>query len=487
MNVKVGNTRAIWEPVPGSPQAHFMSRTESEGLYGGAAGGMKTETLMHWPVKDLLRIPGIQALFLRREYAQLRDVLQRAQQFFIPLGAKFNSTTRTFKFPNGSIYEFNGLQHEQDKYNFQGRAFDRIIFDELTQFTETQYLYLFSRNRGLNNPDLPGRVRAGTNPGGVGHGWTRRRFIEALKPYRTRFFLRINDEDIRVHPETPFAKSRFWIPARVQDNPYYRNTEYVANLMALPEDERRALLEGDWTVFSGQFFKMWRRGIHVLEPFNLPKDWRYFGAYDYGYSSPACYLLMAVDFDGNVYVVREMYQEELSIKDQADRIRQIEDGIKVSARVADTQIFEHRKQDEAGSDDTIALTFQKYGISFVKANKDRMNGWAAMKEYLSWEGNYDGTRASLTRKPALYVTENCHNVIREVEDAVYSSSDAAFIGNKKSRIEDLDTRGSDHGLDPARYGLMYVYKPRKRTDKEPTWQEKFMPKQKKAKGILYFK
>lgn len=490
--VQTGKTRAIWEPIPNSPQVEFMSRTDDEVLFGGAAGGAKTESLLHYPVRDLLRIPKLQALYIQRENNRMRDVLVRAQEFFIPLGATYNKTEQTFTFPNGSRYEFGHMEHEESKVRYQGRAFEIICFDELTQFTESQYLYLFSRNRGAFNPQYRAKMRAATNPGGIGHGWVRSRFVDALVPGRTRFFVRINNEDRRCHPDTPFAKSRAFIPSRVTDNPYYRNTAYVANLMALPENERRALLEGDWNAFEGQFFRMWRRNIHVVEPFELPKDWAYFGAYDYGHSSPACYLLAGINREGDVYFVRELYKEELSIREQAEAIIELESGIKVSGRIADNQIFEHRMKNEPGSDDTIDQIFYRESggrVSFGRSNKERMSGWAAMKEYMAWDGNYDGTLASLTRRPQFYVTANCTNLIREIEGAVYSQlGNAQSIMNKKSRIEDLDTRGSDHALDPARYLIQYVYAPRPVKPRQITVREMFLEqgKPRPPKGVMKF-
>lgn len=492
MSVQVGKTRAIWEPVANSPQTEFMSRTEDEVLFGGAAGGMKTMSLLHYPVRDLLRIPKLQALYCQRENNRMRDVLVLAQEYFIPLGATYNKTEQIFVFPNGSRYEFGHMEHEDSKYRYMGRGFDIICFDELTQFTESQYLYLFSRNRGVSNPGYRAKMRAATNPGGIGHSWVKARFVDALVPYKTRFFIRVNNEDLRCHPETPFAKSRAFIPSRVTDNPYYRDSAYVANLMALPDNERRALLEGDWNAFEGQFFRKWRRNIHVVEPFQLPQDWAYFGAYDYGYSSPACYLLAGVNYDGDVYFVREFYQEELSIREQAEAILQLESGIKVSARIADNQIFEHRMKNDPGTDDSIDQVFYRESngkISFGRSNKDRLSGWAAMKEYLAWEGNYDGTLESLSRRPRMYVTANCTNLIREIEGAVYSQlGNAQSISNKTTRIEDLDTRGSDHALDPARYLLQFIYAPRKIKQRQPTVREMFLEqgRPQRPRGVMKF-
>lgn len=484
--LKANNTYG-WRPVENSPQEQFLRRCEFEGMFGGAAGGMKTETLLNLPIPDLLKFPAISAAFFRREYGMMEDVLARARELFMPLGAEFNESKRRFTFQNGSRYYFHHLQHEKDKLKYQGREFEIILFDELTQFTESQYLYLFSRCRG--NPAVHWRVRSATNPGGIGHGWVKRRFVEALKPLRTGFFLKINGEDVRVHPDTKHGRSRFWVPSKVWDNPFYRNSDYVANLMALPEELRKMLLEGEWDVFAGQFFDMWRKGVHVVEPFRLPEYWHYFGGFDYGYRNPTCYLIMAVDPDGGAWIVREHYFDGKSVEWHSERIKKLEKGLQIKARLADPSIWTRTpRETEAGTDDSIAMMYARNGIDFVKANNERVLGWAAMKEYLDWEdkNQYDGEIESVARLPRLRVFSNCTNFIRTLPDAVYE--DVEGLRNTGAMVgEDLDTRGEDHALDAARYALMHVYKPILKNRVVGGWREKLKKRSgKNLKGSIRF-
>lgn len=454
---------AGWRPVAGSPQEAFLQRTEFEGLYGGAAGGMKTETLINLPVEDILRIPNISVAFFRRQYGQMEDVIARARELFAPLGAEYNESKHRFTFQNGSRYYFHHMQHEKDKLVYQGRKFEIVLFDELTHFTESQYLYLFSRCRG--NPKVRWRIRSATNPGGVGHGWVKRRWIESLKPYKTAFFLRVNGDDVRVHPKTEYARSRFWMPAKVWDNPYLRETDYVANLMALEEEVRRMLLEGEWDIFSGQFFSMWRKAIHVVEPFRLPEHWNYFGGFDYGHRNPTAYVIGAVDPDGGLWIVREHYRDNKSVEWHAREIKKLEEslpfGVKVKARLADPSIWTRTPQEtEAGTDDSIAMMYARHGLHFLKANNQRAIGWAAMKEYLDWEdkGQYNGDSKSIARMPRMRIFANCTNLIRTLPDLVYEEVEGRR--NTQSMFgEDLDTRGDDHLEDATRYMLMHVYNP----------------------------
>jgi predicted phage terminase large subunit-like protein len=193
-------------------------------LYGGAAGGGKTD----WLLMEALRyvaIDGYSALLLRRTYPQLSQadgLIERSKEWLMSTPAKWSEGRQTWTFPNGSTLRFGHLQHEHDKYNYQGGAYQFVGFDELTQFSESQYLYLFSRVRRLEGSPLPIRVRSASNPGGVGHDWVRTRFI------------------VETSPE------RLFVPALMHENPYLDRVRYEEALMHLHPYERAQLLRGDW-------------------------------------------------------------------------------------------------------------------------------------------------------------------------------------------------------------------------------------------------
>ncbi len=215
--------------IPHSPtkqQAEFLLLPERESLYGGAAGGGKTDAML-MAALQYAQVPGYAALILRRTFPQLDQadsMIPRAHEWLGPTDAVWSDGRKTWHFPSGATLQFGHLQAETDKYNYQSAAYQFIAFDELTQFTESQYRYLFSRLRRKEGVHVPVRMRAASNPGGVGHVWVKGRFV---KP---------------EHPKRPF------IPARLKDNPYLDTAEYIESLMELQPVEREQLLAGDWEV-----------------------------------------------------------------------------------------------------------------------------------------------------------------------------------------------------------------------------------------------
>lgn len=231
---------AGYSPHSPTPRQHAgLLLPHFEVLYGGAAGGGKTD----WELMGALQyvdIPGYSALLLRRTFAQLSKsdgLIPRSHEWLAGSDAEWSAKDSRWTFPSGARLEFGHVQHEIDKYNYQGAAYQSVSFDELTQFTESIYRYLISRIRRPSdkaNPlsQVPLRVRCGSNPGGVGHDWVKRRFI------------------------TENTANRAFLPAKLSDNPYLDAEEYAKGLALLDPVTRAQLLEGDWTArASGGFFK----------------------------------------------------------------------------------------------------------------------------------------------------------------------------------------------------------------------------------------
>ena len=282
----------IWKPQPA--QVRFLKRPEYEALYGGAAGGGKSEALVMEAVRQV-HIPHYRALLLRKTYPELSELNWQKPELLsacVPAGEIQRDET-PLDIPERCNGRVGAMHRTADKLKYQGRTWDFIAFDELTHFTWEEYSYLFSRNRP-NGPGTRVYMRR-RNPGGIGHGWVKERFITAA-PSGTRIVAEMKVEQ----PDGTLLKmtrDRVFIPAKVYDNQILLNNDpnYVANLSMLPEAERRALLEGDWDSFSGQVFTEWkddpahyhdRRWSHVIAPFAIPPEWPVYRGFDWGYSRP---------------------------------------------------------------------------------------------------------------------------------------------------------------------------------------------------------
>lgn len=445
----------VWKPQ--KKQAEFMSRPEKEALYGGAAGGGKSDALVMEALRQV-HIGHYRALILRKTFPQLRDLIDKTRRYYsaaFPY-ARYNDARHEWSFPSGAKIIFGSLQHGGDKYNYQGQAYDFIAFDELTQFTADEYMYLLSRNRP-NGPGTRVYMRATANPGGIGHGWVKERFITAGPPGRTLW------EDCPVqmpdgHTEMQ-RRSRIFIPSTVFDNEILlrNDPEYLQNLSALPEAERRALLYGDWDSFSGQVFLEWRndpahyedrRNTHVVKPFHIPSDWRIIRGFDWGYSHPFACVWFAVGDDRRLYAVRELYGCKKgqdgrllpntgvmwSAGEVAEKIKEIErEDENLRGRsirgIADPAICQH------GGGESIAEIMESKGVYWDKGDNTRIAGKAQWHNRLAFD-DYG--------KPGLQIFSTCTNIIRTIPSLVYDTVN----------VEDVDSDGEDHIYDAMRYVLM---------------------------------
>ncbi|MBE6741527.1 MAG: Terminase-like family protein [Ruminococcaceae bacterium] len=449
----------IWKPQ--AKQLEFMKRKEYECLYGGAAGGGKSDALLIEALRQV-EIPNYRAIIFRRTYPQLEALISRSLELYPKAfpKAKYNSSEKRWLFESGAKIFFGYMQHEQDKYNYQGKPYDFIAFDELTHFTYSQYMYLMSRNRPTG-PNTRVYIRATANPGGIGHAWVKERFITPappLTPIETTYNIQTPDKKI-----IQIKKERVFVPATVFDNKALleNDPEYLATLSSLPEAEKNALLLGSWDGFDGQVFSEWQndsahyedgKWSHVIEPFEIPYNWKILRVFDFGYSRPFAVLWLAFNEEGKCYVIKEYYgfngtaNQGIRLEPSAiaQNIREIEDtspelkGRDISG-VADPSIWDKSRGE------SIARVMEKhpYYIHFKPGKNDRLSGLMQFHYRMHFDENGECL---------FQVFNTCKQTIRTLPALVYD----------EKKVEDINTEGEDHIYDAIRYGLMeYTVAPRK--------------------------
>jgi len=440
----------MWAPHKGAQEA-FLSRKEFEILYGGAAGGGKSDCLVAAATRHVDK-PTYHALIIRRTFPQLQEIIDRCFRLYPLIGGSFRATDKRWSFPSGAVIDLGHMQHENDKYNYQGKEFHFIGFDELTQFTLTQYTYLFSRLR-TTDPLIPPQVLSTTNPGGIGHIWVKERFQPERREFET-----YND------PKT--GLSRVFIPGKIEDNPtlFENDPLYMARLEALPEIEMKRLRHGIWDAFEGQVFTELSQLLHGCEPFDIPPEWQRYCVFDWGYASPFSVGWYAVDYDGVVYRYREWYGCKYEVQgnnegaDQGLRMQawEVAEGIKkiereagetIKRRIADPSIWhprpETRRKEAQGL--TIEEDFSRNGIYFTKADNDRLHGKLQVHRRLQMTTVVDHETGEITgEEPQLQVFNTCKGFWRTMPQLVES----------EKNHDDVDTTQEDHIYDELRYLCM---------------------------------
>ncbi len=368
---------------PNEKQRQFFLANTRFVAYGGARGGGKSWAVRKKAALLALRYPGIRLLLLRRSFPELRE------NHILPLRAElrgvaeYRETEKAMTFPGGSRLKFGYCDTEGDVLQYQGQEYDVIFLDEATQFTEFQFSTLTACMRGAGN--YPRRMYLTCNPGGVGHEWVKRLFIS--REYRAG--------------EDPADYT--FIPARVYDNTALLQADrgYVRMLQNLPQDLRRAWLEGDWNVFAGQYFREWDENVHVVEPFPLPDRWRRYLTLDYGLDMLAAYWI-ALDDQGRAVVYRELYESGLIISQAAERILSL-CREPLYAAYAPPDLW-NRRQDTGRS---AAELFGENGLWLQKAENDRIQGWYDLKEWLRVAPDEQGRPTA-----ALRIFSTCRNLRR---------------------------------------------------------------------------
>ena len=374
--------------VPQKKQLEFFMQKTKYVAYGGARGGGKSWALRRKIVLMCARFSGISVLLIRRTYAELRDNHIRVLLAELKDIATYTDSRKTFEFPNGSRIRLGYLDSENDTSQYQGQEYDVIAIDEATQLTEYQFQTLKGCLRGNNS--FPKRIYLTCNPGGVGHGWVKRLFID--KEYR----------------EGEYSEDYAFIPAKVYDNEILlkNNPDYLGQLKSLPKGLKEAWLDGSWDGFEGQFFKEFDFDVHTSDVFELPCGVKRYCAMDYGLDMLAC-VFVAIDENGFAYVYDEIHKSDLIVSDAAKLILEKSKG--VSEFIAPSDLWSRQKD----SGKSIAELFCDNGIYLSRLKTGRVEGWLALKERL---------KVDEWGKPGIVIMRNCLNLIRCIPLLLYDKN-----------------------------------------------------------------
>ena len=393
----------------------YQSRTLYT-AYGGAKGGGKTHAVRTKAVGGAIRWPGIRILILRRTYPELQQNHIEPVLNLVPAEiASYNAGQHTMYFVNGSIIKFGNFQSATGERAYQGQEYDWIFIDEATQFSEREFRYMGGCLRGTSR--IPKRFYLTCNPGGIGHRWVKRLFID-------RDFKTSGDNPEESENPDDYA----FIFASVEDNKHLllSSPAYLQQLSGLPENMRRAYRYGDWNALSGAYFSEFSERRHVVRPFKLPGGWVRYRAIDYGLDMLAC-LWVAIDTTGRSYVYRELKFPGLIV---SEAVRMILSSTLPDEHIAVTfappDIWSRQK--DTGR--TMAELFMAGGIPLVRADSNRVQGHMLIKEQLL--EREDG-------RPGLVLFDCCRELIADIQAILADAAnpnDCARVPHEVTHIVD---------------------------------------------------
>ena len=452
------------------PQTEALARDEDEIFYGGSRGGGKTAAGMAWLIDaKYIQNKNYRALIIRKNADDLSDWVDRAKDMYSSLNAEHVGKPGEFRFSSGAIFRLGHLKDEDAYTKYQGHEYHKLLLEEVTQIpTEERYLKLASSVRSTV-PGLWPQIFLTGNPGGLGHAWVKRRFIDTANlysyKYKDRYGVMRSAKMGEPYVDPITKKKRIFVPSKIEDNPVLMKTDpsYVNWLEGLPPDLRRAWREGDWGVFAGQFFNEWRDDIHVKPYFPIPVTFKKFGCLDYGSTNPFAFYWVAIDWNGDYWVYREYYASGKTAEENAKAVVALNGEDYLQTVVGDRAIF--AKQ---GYGETIADILMRNGIGkgdgcipFLEPSMggpgSRIAGAQIFRQKLAW---------GINMRPKMFFFPNCKNAIRTIPELIHD----------ERNLEDVDTTGEDHSYDSIRMLLQKLEDVK--VEKPPTGVEQKLKMQK---------
>ena len=430
---------------PNRKQWQFLNSTTRHTAYGGARGGGKSWVIRVQAVKDAGRYgapdewsEGIKICIIRRTLQDLIKNHLAPLKMMIGKKATYNQNEKKFTFRNGATIQLMYCDNDNDADHFQGVEFDEIFIEEATQLKPEWLTIIATSCRGVNN--FPHRVFYTCNPGGPGHEYIKRLFVD------------------RIYKDSENPADYSFIQAMVTDNQILmdRSPEYVSFLKNLPPKLRDGWLFGSWQIWSGQYFNDFvhdpegydtGRWTHVINPVPIRKHWTIYRGLDWGHFRPFSVGWFAISEDSTMYHFKELYGVQKSGNESLpnegvewppeklfQKIYEIEHndpdmkGREIIG-IADPAIF----QSQTGV--SIADTAAQCGVYFHPGDHTRIPGWLQCRYRLQFDEN---------GYPRFYVFNTCREFIRTIPTLQHDKHDG----------EDLDSEGEDHIADMWRYVCM---------------------------------
>ncbi len=415
-------------------QKEFLQRTEDTPIvfFGGARGGGKSHGLRSIVLLRRFKYAGSSGAIFRKTYPELEaNHIRPLFNEYPYLRQYWNESKKLLSLPNGSTLQFCYCSNEADIDLYQGREFHDLGIDEAGQWTEAMFRKLLASNRS-SKEGIKARAILTGNPGGPGHKWLKRLFIER------RYNPRERPDDYA------------FIQSLVDDNPALldNDPDYVYRLESEPNEAlRKAFRYGSWDIFAGQYFSEISRDVHHIAPFNIPPHWNRFGAYDYGFNHPAAFGWFAVNEDGDVFLYRELVKAQCRVDQFADLVNRYPDTSKLQVIVAGWDCWAKKGTIQTGSTPTIAEEFLKHEIILSRAKIDRVQGAAQVRNYLAWQDLTSGRD-----RPRFFIFNTCpisFDALSRMEHDPDHVEDVLKID-----ASDGDPLSGDDAYDMVRYGLM---------------------------------